>query len=454
MLAEVPSVAGCVAGPASQVWTKGSGTGLRILLHGINYSPELTGIGKYSGEMAEWLAAQGHQVRVVTAPPYYPAWQVRADYKAWSYRLERGADGSARHGTDGGAQHSAVRVYRCPLFVPRSPSSISRLLHLLSFTASSLPIMLAQVFWRPDVVLTVEPALFCAPATLLTARLSGAASWLHVQDFEVDAAFDLGFLPRRGMVHNLAVRLERFFMRRFTGVSTVSSGMLRRLPGKGVPAERTVLFPNWVDVDSISPLTGDNAFRTQLGLGPDKTVLLYTGNMGMKQGLEMLPELAQRLIGEEHLHFLFCGDGAFRPQLEVLSAGLPNVSLLPLQPLDRLNELLSAADIHLLPQRSDAADLVMPSKLTGMLASGRPVIATAAAGTQVAIAMEGCGIAVEPGNTAGVVAAIRRLAVCPEERTAMGAAARRHAIEFMSKEAVLRRFEAQLCSAVKVAAVH
>jgi colanic acid biosynthesis glycosyl transferase WcaI len=449
MLTEAP----WVAGPAQRAWTKGSGTGLRILLHGINYSPELTGIGKYSGEMAEWLAAQGHHVRVVTAPPYYPAWQVRKDYKAWSYRLERGADGGARHRADDGAQYSAVRVYRCPLFVPRSPSSWSRLLHLLSFTASSLPIMLAQVFWRPDVVLTVEPALFCAPATLLTAWLSRAASWLHVQDFEVDAAFDLGFLPRKGVIHNLAERLEQFFMRHFTGVSTVSLSMLRRLPAKGVPAEKTVLFPNWVDVDSIAPLNGNNAFREQLGLGRDKTVLLYTGNMGMKQGLEILPELAQRLIREERLHFLFCGDGAFRPQLEALLAGLPNVSLLPLQPLSRLCELLSAADIHLLPQRSDAADLVMPSKLTGMLASGRPVIATAAAGTQVAIAIDGCGIAVEPGDTAGVVAAIRRLAASPQERASMGAAARRHAVEFMSKEAVLRRFEAQLCSAIKVAAL-
>jgi colanic acid biosynthesis glycosyl transferase WcaI len=164
----------------------------------------------------------------------------------------------------------------------------------------------------------------------------------------------------------------------------------------------------------------------------------------MKQGLELLPELAQRLAADEHLHFLFCGDGAFRPQLEALVAGLPNVTLLPLQPLTRLNELLNAADIHLLPQRSDAADLVMPSKLTGMLASGRPVIATAARGTQVAIAIEGSGIAVEPGDTEGVICAIRHLAASPELRRAMGKAARKHAIDYMSKDAVLGSFEAQL----------
>lgn len=433
MLTEAPSV----AAPTCQSQAKGSGTGLRILLHGINYSPELTGIGKYSGEMAEWLADHGHQVRVVTAPPYYPAWKVREDYKAWFYRRERGR----------------VRVYRCPLWVPQSPSSTGRLLHLLSFTASSLPVMLAQVLWCPDVVLTVEPALFCAPATLLTAHLSGATSWLHVQDFEVDAAFDLGFLPSEGLVHNVAVRLEQFLMRWFTRISSVSQSMVRRLLAKGVSPQKTLLFPNWVDVDAIAPLKDGNSLRDELGLGPDKVVLLYTGNLGMKQGLELLPELAQRLASDEHLHFLFCGDGAFRPQLEALVDGLPNVTLLPLQPLTRLNELLNAADIHLLPQRSDAADLVMPSKLTGMLASGRPVIATAARGTQVAIAIEGCGVAVEPGDTDGVIRAIRHLAASPELRRAMGKAARKHAIDYMSKDAVLESFDAQLRATVKVATV-
>jgi colanic acid biosynthesis glycosyl transferase WcaI len=128
--------------------------------------------------------------------------------------------------------------------------------------------------------------------------------------------------------------------------------------------------------------------------------------------------------------------------------GAANVTMLPLQPFDRLNDLLNAADIHLLPQRPDAADLVMPSKLTGMLASGRPVIATAAAGTQVALALGSCGIAVPPLEKSALFDAVRMLADDPEMRHALGVAARAHAVEHLGRERVLERFESELMAAV------
>ena len=409
---------------------------LRILLHGINYSPELTGIGKYSGEMAEWLAARGHRVRVVTAPPYYPAWRVRTDYRAWSYKTEPG------NGPDD------VRVYRCPIYVPRRPSGNTRLLHLGSFMLSSLPIMLSQAQWRPDVVLTVEPTLLSSVAGVTTARLAEAVAWLHVQDFEVDAAFGLGLLPGEGRAHKLAEMLDRRTMCLFDHISTVSEKMMQRLPEKGVPIEKTVMFPNWVDTDVIAPLPGVSRLRQQLGLGPERVVLMYAGNMGMKQGLELLPLLAQEFAPDPRIHFVFCGDGAYHAQLAGMVRGAANVTMLPLQPFDRLNDLLNAADIHLLPQRPDAADLVMPSKLTGMLASGRPVIATAAPGTQVALALGSCGIAVPPLDNSALFAAVRTLADEPQMRHALGVAARAHAVEHLGRERVLERFEAELQAAI------
>ena len=405
---------------------------LRILLHGINYSPELTGIGKYSGEMAEWLAFRGHGVRVVTAPPYYPAWRVRRDYRAWSYKTEPGG----------------VRVYRCPIFVPRRPSGLTRVLHLGSFMLSSLPIMLSQAQWRPDVVLTIEPTLMSAVSGLLTARLAEAVAWLHVQDFEVDAAFGLGLLQGEGHAHRLAEMLERQAMRPFDHISTVSEKMMQRLPEKGIAIEKTVMFPNWVDTEAIAPLAGPSRLRQQLGLGPERVVLMYAGNMGMKQGLEVLPLLAREFASDPRIQFVFCGDGAYHAQLAGMVRGAANVTMLPLQPFDRLNDLLNAADIHLLPQRPDAADLVMPSKLTGMLASGRPVIATAAAGTQVALALGSCGIAVPPLDDAALFHAVRTLADDPQMRHALGVAARAHAVEHLGRERVLERFEAELLAAV------
>lgn len=189
-----------------------------------------------------------------------------------------------------------------------------------------------------------------------------------------------------------------------------------------------------------------NRFREELGIGKDQLVLLYSGNLGHKQGLEILPQLATLLQHRKDLHFLFCGDGAYRRPLERMTAGLGNVSLLHLQPRERLNELLNAADIHLLPQRADAADLVMPSKLTGMLASGRPVIATAAPGTQLAEAVTGCGLVVPPGNAPAFASAIADLAADREARLELGRAARRYAEEHMGREHVLRRFENEMLS--------
>jgi len=406
------------------------------LIYGLNYAPELTGIGKYTGEMSSWLASRGHEMRVVTAPPYYPAWSIREDYRGRLYRTEKIAGEPV--------------VYRTPLYVPAKPTGLKRMAHLFSFMLGSLPVMLRQIFWKPEIVFTVEPTFFGAPLALLVAQATDAASWLHVQDFEVDAAFDLGLLPAKGPVHALALGLEEFFTRSFTRVSSISHKMVERALGKGVPSDRTILFPNWVDVDAIrpQPLGASNSFRGELGL-EEKIVILYSGNMGAKQGLELLAPLAEAFENDDRVHFLFCGDGAFRPQLETLVAHRPNVTLLPLQPFARLNDLLNAADIHLLPQRAGAADLVMPSKLTGMLSSGRPVVATADAGTQVAHVVEGCGLVVPAEDALALNAAVRRLIDDESLRCELGEAARVYAVEHLGKEQVLEEFERNLKALVR-----
>lgn len=400
---------------------------MRLLFLGLNYAPELTGIGKYSGEMMEWLATRGHEVRVVTAPPYYPAWRVSDGYSACRYSKEVSSAG--------------VEIYRCPLWVPQRPTGLKRIFHLSSFAISSLPIMLAQVAWRPDLVLTVEPAFACAPVALLTARLCGAPAWLHIQDFEVDTAFDLGLLPTGGFVQRFAQWCELFLRRRFSQLSTISRKMLERLPEKGVEASQTVLFPNWVNPEEIYPKANPSSLREQLGISPDQIVLLYSGNLGMKQGLEILPRLARRLGSRRDLHFVFCGDGAYRLQLKEAVSDCANVSMLPLQPPERLNDLLNIADIHLLPQKAGTANLVMPSKLTGMLASGRPIIATALPDTQIADAVQGRGIAVPPDDVEAFAQSAILLAENSALRWRLGSAARVFAEQELARDLVLLQFE-------------
>lgn len=409
---------------------------MKILLYSLNFAPELTGIGKYSGEMATWLAQQGHQVQVVCAVPYYPQWQVQEGWSRWRWQRTRQVAGAG-----------TLDVRRCPLWVPSRPSGMRRILHLLSFTFSSLPPLAWRVLvGRPDLVFVVAPALLAAPQAMVLARLAGRPAWLHVQDFEVDAALDLG-LVRPGRLGQLARRVEAWLLRRFHRVSTISEAMLTRLHAKGVPQARTALLPNWVDLQAIRPPTAAerarNDVRTELGLGPADRLLLYAGNMGEKQGLDVVIEAARRLRHRSDLRFLMVGTGAAAERLRTSAADLRNMIWWPLQPVQRLNTLLGAADIHLLPQRGDVADLVMPSKLGGMLASGRLVIGTARAGTELGRVLDAVGVRVEPGDAAALAAALELHASDIDALAHRGMAGRAHAEQTLGVTPVLSRFVAQ-----------
>ena len=390
---------------------------MKILLYGSNYSPELTGIGKYTGEMARWFAARGHDVRVVTVPPHYPEWRVQEGYSSWRWSCRR---------------EDGVLVWRCPAWIPASPGGVTRLLHSISFDISSFPIMLRQLAWRPDVVWVVEPPLMCAPTAVLIARLARAASWLHVQDFEVDAAFELGLLRGR-WAKSIALAMERWLMRRFDVVSTISGRMSERLRTKRVPEASIASLPNWVDVRVFDAVSDDEvwALRRDLDIPDGAQVVLYSGNMGRKQGLEILANVARHSLLAElplgSLHFIFCGHGVARPDLERACRGLKNVRFLDLLPSEDFPTMLKLADIHLLPQLPQAGDLVMPSKLTGILASGRPVVATASHGTELERVASIGGLAVEPGDDSAMAAAIARLVSDEALRIALGRAGSEYA---------------------------
>jgi colanic acid biosynthesis glycosyl transferase WcaI len=389
---------------------------------------------------------------VVTAPPYYPQWKV-ADGFVNGWRKEQVKITKFNEQESNPPQPpfekkaGTLMVYRCPLWVPAKPSGLKRVLYLASFTLSSFPIMLRQIFWRPDVVWVVEPPLFCAPQAWLVARLSGGKAWLHIQDYEVDAAFELGLLKGK-LLRGLVAAGERWLMRRFDRVSTISQRMVDMAVSKSVPSERVVMFRNWVEISGSGiEDQGVSGYRAELGIASDAVVALYSGNMGGKQGLEILAEMA-KICGKapegRELVFVFCGDGSGRDELVAQCAGLPNVRFLYLQPPERLGEFLAMADIHLLPQRADAADLVMPSKLTGMLASGRPVVATAHVGTELATVVQDCGLVVPPEQAVVFAEAIKQLASDAALRSRLGAAGRAYAVAHLDRNAVLPKFEAEL----------
>ena len=410
--------------------------GMRILLYGINFAPEPVGIGKYTGELATWLEKKGHPVSVITAQPYFPSWRIGNDNKTVKNRY------SAEY-------LSGAVVRRCPLWVPRRPSGITRLLHLASFALTSLPVLLAQRRWRPDVVITVAPAFFCAPGALLLQRLcgKGCQGWLHIQDFELDAAFELGMLKGKWL-RGLAEGWERHTLRGFDRVSTISAAMVQRAQQKGVEARRTVLLPNWVDLEEIQPQGPEevaaNPYRRELGVPAGAVVLQYSGSMNKKQGLELLVAVIKQLADVPNLLWLLAGEGPTKAALIEATAGLDQVRVLPLQPVERLNEWLNLADLHLLPQKAGAADVVLPSKLLGILASGRPVVASSPAGSELGDLAEQAGLRVDPEDPIAYAAAVRRLVNDGALRQQLGERARQLAVERFGEEAVLRQLEREL----------
>ncbi|MGO4222002.1 WcaI family glycosyltransferase [Lysobacter sp. TAF61] len=400
----------------------------RVLVVGINYAPEHIGTGKYTAEMCEWLAARGHTVRVVTGQPYYPSWSVWPEYRSWQIRHRR---------------LNGVDVLHCPIWVPAKPRGVTRVLHLATFAVSSMIGLMASARFRPDLVINVAPTLASAPAAWLYSRASRSKCWLHVQDFEMDAAIDMGMI-RIGRLVRMTRAIERWLFRRFDRVSTISEGMAARLQAKGVASPKRILFPNWVNTQAIHPLVAPSPYRAEMGIPEDAVVALYSGNMAMKQGLELLSETAKALRGRGDLYFVFGGAGPGRERLEIECRDLPNVRVAELQPMERLNDWLGLADIHLLPQLDCVEDLVMPSKLTGMLASGRPVLGTCATGSSLARTLEHVGVATEPGVVQDFVSSLLDLVGDKARRDKLGAAARALAVKDISNAAVLADFESEM----------
>ncbi|WP_116126104.1 WcaI family glycosyltransferase [Lewinella sp. IMCC34183] len=398
---------------------------MKLLIYGINYAPELTGIGKYTGEMAAHLAAQGDEVEVITAPPYYPHWKVKEGY-ANAYRQET---------VDG------VRVLRCPLYVPQEVTGPRRILHELSFVVSSLRYWIPRYFRRYDAILSVSPPFHLGFPALIHKWLHKTPVYNHIQDLQVDAARDLGIIRQERLLRVLEGS-ERWLLNRVSAVSTISDGMQRKIAQKGLNPEEIVMFPNWVDGDLVFPVSREASARKEWGFGDNDRLVLYAGNLGEKQGLENILYLADRMRDVPKLTFLIIGEGGAKSRLmaEAEQLQLTNLQFKPLQPLNRLAASLAAADVHLVLQKKAAADLVMPSKVTNILAVGGHALITAENGTTLfdVVKSNHLGTLVDPENVEALERGLRE--ILAGERAGDARGARQYAQEHLDKRSILFGF--------------
>ncbi len=388
---------------------------MRVVVWGINYAPEFTGIAPHNVALCEFLHARGHDAQMVTTFAYYPTWRKRPEDEGRLYRTD---------------VINGVPVHRCWHFVPARVSALKRILHEASFLFTSTLRVLSLP--RADVYVLVSPPLLLGTAGWFVGKIKRAPFVFHVQDMQPDAAVGLGML-REGWFIKTLYALEAFAYRSAAKVSGITRGMLVKFRRKGVPEEKLVYFPNAIALKDEANKTEQGAFRRRHDLPNEKFVAVYAGNLGVKQGLDVLIEAAQ-LLRDDRIHILICGDGAQREVLreQIRTRGLPNVTMLPLQQGADYTALLEDADVCLITQQSGSGNSFFPSKLLGLLAQSKPVITVADPESELAAAtVEGSfGFNIPPGRPQELATALETLAHDPALLTSYGAAGRIYVEQF------------------------
>jgi colanic acid biosynthesis glycosyl transferase WcaI len=406
---------------------------MRILVLAINYWPEQTGIGAVLTRRCEYLASVGHEVTVCTGMPYYPEWRIHPAYTGRVFFRE---------------ERNGVTILRSWSWVPRKVTSAKRWLFEASFLASSL--LRAVCSRKPDLLLVVSPPLGLAISAVLLSRLSKVPYVFDVQDLQPDAAADLGMLPRP--VLPALYRLEAMAYRNATMISTVTEGMRQNIVAKGIPSEKVVVVPPPADSSlfAVGRSVGSLRFRDKHGLD-GKFIVAHSGNMGVKQGLGVVLDVAAQLKQRRDVVLVLAGDGVMKSQLKSKATALKldNVRFLPLQEHEEFLQMLAAIDMALIVQQATVSDIVFPSKTVTLLSAARPVGAAVRSNSEIGrvIRQSEGGVVIEPEDVGALSRTIQELFDDPAKRTAMGECGRRYALQHWDEARVLPDFESRLLEA-------
>jgi len=337
-----------------------------ITLIGINFYPEDSAIGLYSTQMVEYLSTQGYAIDVLTGFPYYPEWKIREEYQNKPTFLKEKKDN--------------INIYRYKQYVPRNPSFKSRILHLVDFTFGSF-FNLFKIK-KCDLVICVVPFTTSVLLGLILAKLRGAKVWVHIQDFEFDAAVESGLAGdqkgTKAKVFKGLFWIEKKLLNKSDLVSSISYGMIEKLETK--TSTNSYFFPNWVDENFINP----EASKQHDYLKSDKLKVLYSGNIGAKQDWDFFIKVVKHFEHNNLIEFIVVGAGAKRDWLVEQTRDYKNIKHYDPIVYDNLPDLLCSADLHILFQKNDVVDTVMPSKLLGMMASATPSLVTGNLTSEVA----------------------------------------------------------------------
>jgi colanic acid biosynthesis glycosyl transferase WcaI len=404
---------------------------LRILLLIIQFPPDTNSAGLLMADLCRGLRDRGHQVSVLTTFPHFEQFRVWDQYRGRLFERDR---------------QDGLEVLR--LWVYASGQKQKMLHRLASYLSFCLGATLALLLRgrRYDVVLCTNGSFFTGLAAAIGGFVYRTPFVYNVQDLYPEAPVAAGQLTSRRAVAILE-RLERWMYRAAAQVSVIAPSFRDNLLRKGVPAAKVSVIPNFVDADFIRPLPRDNAWSREQGLS-GRFVVSYAGSIGYVFDFDTLLEAAALLRGEPALVFLIVGEGAARPAAEAKARalGLTNVRFLPFQPRDQLPWLRAASDVQLALYRPGAGRYSLPSKVYEIMASGRALVASADADTDLRRLVEQteAGLCLEPADPRALADGLLNLYRDPARRAALGANGRRAAEAAFSRAAVVNQYEALL----------
>lgn len=407
---------------------------MKILVLCPHFEPDTAPTGTVMTRIVSELVDLGHEIQVVTSLPWYADHSVEPEWRGRWIRTRRTGWGTV------------TRVHPFP--GPDKSNLVRRTIGFLGFSALAgvAAVRAGGWFSKVDVVLAMSPPLTLGPIAWLAGRVRRAPLVFNIQDVFPDAAVRTGAITNQRVIR-AAEALERFSYHRAAAVTVLSDDLGRNVRTKVRRShrDRVHVITNFVDTEAITPQDRMTAYRRELGIGSEP-VVLYAGNVGFSQSLDLLVEAARRC---RDITFVVNGDGAARAELEASAAGLPNIRFAGYQPVERLPEVLASGDVHVVPLRTGLGDVSVPSKTYSSLAAGRPVVASIDPDTEIPrlLASSGAGVAVPPNDLGAFVTAIRAIVDDPGRSARLGSAGRSWVVSEASPQAVGAAYD-QLMRAV------
>jgi len=405
---------------------------VKLLVLGINYNPELTGIAVYNAEMCEYLVSKGHEVHILTGFPYYPfgsrffEWYEK--YKGFRFFVNEKING--------------VDVMRVNLYRPKKVNTIKRIFHEASFVALSL-IRLICSAKKYSMILCISPPLLSGIVAYIISNVKKVPYIFHIQDMQPDAAVELGMLKNRMLIKFLYF-IEKFIYKNAAYVLTISEGMRKKIIDKGFNPDNVGIFYNWADMETYKETGEENLFKEKYGLA-DKFVVLHVGNMGEKQDMKVIMDTAKMMKDDPSVRFLLGGRGSKRVFVEryISEYSLGNVVLLDVQPKSLIGAMFHCADAALITQTAKVKNIVMPSKIFGPASAGKPLIIAATENCEISRITRKYkfGMVISPEKPEELRENIYKLKKNKEVAERLGENGRSFMINERSKEKIINEFE-------------